>query len=654
MSQRQQDNEAMLLQAVKMQGWGETKLKTDQRVLARITDGIYREPASALRELIFNAYDADATNVWIQTDAPRFHEITVADDGNGMSLEVLAYLVEHIGGSAKRTKIGSDLGIAQAVDPKLSKGGRRMIGKIGIGLFAVAQLTKHFRIVTKPRGEKFRYVVDIRLKTHSEDELAAISADRNTEFDTGDVRITREPATDEERHGTTVFLLGLKESARNLLQSRDRWVRDAAPDSLFDDDALVRQPPAFHIGSVSESSPNTIRDDEHLPWEIDDPPKKKFQKFFQAVIDETHNTGPLPDLETTCDYYFQMIWKLALAAPLEYVDCHPFLLTRKDDVRVFVLSNREKEPAKEVTLDEKQTVAQACGLSKPKDAEFAVNIDGVQLLRPIRFRNLPSRTTARLKKSLLFVAKCKLNLDKIPAEDVGGRKLSFEGYLFWTPTVVPKDNNGVILRMGDASGALFDDTFLKYEVTERTRLGQLTGELYFTEGLDAALNIDRESFNFSHPHYQFVTKWLHRALKQFANRHKAIGKELNQQATAQNAETAQRKLSDIVTGALEQIPRVRDENPAEVSFAEDADDMKEQRKEGKLTFSRSVLDDTPAAKANGRNQNSRASFFEGQMKAVAQILDAYGLLEKLNYKEQDALLRAIAKVFATEVNDDGR
>ncbi|MFN7734129.1 MAG: ATP-binding protein, partial [Pirellula sp.] len=141
MSKKRGEKEESLEQIVLKQGWGETKLKTDQRVLARITDGIYREPASALRELIFNAYDADATNVWIQTDAPRFHQITVADDGNGMSLEVLVYVVQHIGGSAKRTKIGSELGIAQATDPKLSSGGRRMIGKIGIGLFAVAQLT---------------------------------------------------------------------------------------------------------------------------------------------------------------------------------------------------------------------------------------------------------------------------------------------------------------------------------------------------------------------------------------------------------------------------------------------------------------------------------------------------------------------------------
>ena len=81
MSKREDDTVDKLKKSVQEHGWGETKLTTDQRVLARITDGIYREPAAALRELIFNAFDADAANVWIQTDAPRFGEISVTDDG---------------------------------------------------------------------------------------------------------------------------------------------------------------------------------------------------------------------------------------------------------------------------------------------------------------------------------------------------------------------------------------------------------------------------------------------------------------------------------------------------------------------------------------------------------------------------------------------
>ena len=39
----------------------QTTLQTNEQVIARVTDGIYRQPASALRELISNAYDADAT-----------------------------------------------------------------------------------------------------------------------------------------------------------------------------------------------------------------------------------------------------------------------------------------------------------------------------------------------------------------------------------------------------------------------------------------------------------------------------------------------------------------------------------------------------------------------------------------------------------------
>src|SRR5690242_7361397 len=93
-----------------------TPLKTDGRVLARVTDGIYRLPGAALRELISNAYDADATRVVISTDRPRFSRITIEDDGNGMTPEALAHMLHHIGGSAKRVSDGQDLQITGA-DP---------------------------------------------------------------------------------------------------------------------------------------------------------------------------------------------------------------------------------------------------------------------------------------------------------------------------------------------------------------------------------------------------------------------------------------------------------------------------------------------------------------------------------------------------------
>ena len=141
----------------------ETMLATDERVLARITDGIYRQPSSALRELISNAYDADATEVVILTDAPRFAQISIRDNGLGLTPEVLEHLVKHIGGSVKRSEEGPGLGVTAKADSNKSPGGRQLIGKLGIGLFSVAQFTRHFLIITKTKGDSYRTIADITL-----------------------------------------------------------------------------------------------------------------------------------------------------------------------------------------------------------------------------------------------------------------------------------------------------------------------------------------------------------------------------------------------------------------------------------------------------------------------------------------------------------
>ncbi|MHB9103165.1 MAG: ATP-binding protein [Sulfuricella sp.] len=155
-----------------------TTLKTDERVIARVTDGIYRQPGSALRELISNAYDADATRVVVNTDAPRFERIVIEDNGHGMSPEVLAHLLFHIGGSAKRSDGGRALGITAPDDPLRSPGGRRLIGKIGIGLFSVSQLTHSFQIITKVKDDPYRTIATVVLKQYLDALLSKIDSER--------------------------------------------------------------------------------------------------------------------------------------------------------------------------------------------------------------------------------------------------------------------------------------------------------------------------------------------------------------------------------------------------------------------------------------------------------------------------------------------
>ena len=184
------------------------RLRTDERVLARVTDGIYRQPGSAIRELVSNAYDADATRVVIKTDRPRFETLTIEDDGNGMTPDALAYLLHHIGGSAKRSPGGSALGITNRDDPMRSPNGRRLIGKIGIGLFSVSQLTNRFHLVSKTQGDLSLTVASVVLRQYSDD--GPPETDDEGKYEAGLVKIWREPASDPEAHGTTITLTDIR------------------------------------------------------------------------------------------------------------------------------------------------------------------------------------------------------------------------------------------------------------------------------------------------------------------------------------------------------------------------------------------------------------------------------------------------------------
>ncbi len=114
-----------------------------------------------------------------------------------MSPQVVAHLLLHIGGSAKRSEQGQELGVTAASDPTKSPNGRKLIGKIGIGLFSVSQLTHSFQIITKVKGDSFRTVATVALKQFS-DEVIEAQPDGDEEFESGKVNIWREPAADTE------------------------------------------------------------------------------------------------------------------------------------------------------------------------------------------------------------------------------------------------------------------------------------------------------------------------------------------------------------------------------------------------------------------------------------------------------------------------
>lgn len=498
----------------------QAQLAANQRIIARVTDGIYREPWAAFRELVANAYDADATHVVVETGAPEFNQITVRDDGIGMSADTLAYIVQNIGASSKRRAKGAELNTVQAEDSERSPAGRPLIGKIGIGLFAVAQLTQHFQIITKSRNERVRISATVQLRTHNE----AVAPDADDNYVAGTVDIQAETVSDDERHthGTSVVLYSLRPEIRRTLQSMRRW--EAV---LFGDPGTetYQPPPTYHIGRPF--IPNA-EDDPHvapkLPWEPSDPPERKFVALLNAAEDTTGRATKAADLDHF-DEYLKLIWKLSLSLPLRYPDGHPFDHRDQDGLLLFTARDDARQ-AIPIELQGDESIGDNLGLRDPGDLDasaFAVTLDGIALGRPLR-RPAKLAKISRIPAPVLLASK-QANPFTPEDQDRAGGPLSFEGYLYWNSQIRPKETTGVLIRIREASGTLFDRTFLNYQVSEQTRLRQISAEIFVEEGLDGAINIDRESFNYSHPHFLFVQRWLHRSLRLLVNRLKGIAKE---------------------------------------------------------------------------------------------------------------------------------
>lgn len=624
-----------------------TSLRTDQKVIARITDGIYRQPGSALRELLANAFDADATSVVIDTDMPRFSRMLIRDNGRGMSLETLAHIVHHIGGSAKRTDKGKTLNLVSQSDASVSPGGRQLIGKIGIGLFSVAQLTRHFQIVSKVQGENYRSVADIVLNQYS--EVGSDTAVKQESSDSGTVRIWSEKAEDLQAHGTEIVLLDLKPQTKRLLRSHDVWALIREQERQLEDGEDVgteQESPDFHIGEVDLRSGDTITRSANVPWNSNDQPDEKFRKLITAVSDLSASVAN-PEIDKCLDNYLQMVWTLALSVPLSYVEKHPFDTDNSDDVGVFELSSHAKGQTTKIELKTNSSVRQAlklttCGVGN--DLPFEVFVDGLKLFRPINLYHPPATKNA-IKRPQLFVGKWTPDLSKIP-EDQRGGKFSFEAYLCWAPKIVPKEHQGVLIRINDATGTLFDETFLKYKVSEQNRLKQVTAEVFVNIGLDAALNIDRESFNFSHPHYLLLQQWLHGALRQLANTLKKIAKELNVEGH-KTATTV--RVSAIASAAKDEWVRIRgteNEELPTVEIVEGNTGAKNQKSSaGEIKLQREVIyaDVRPSARRTAKAAEEDAALDE-KVKAIYQILAAYQVFDGMKLRSQQELMRAIVRV----------
>lgn len=105
----------------------------DKSHLITIGEKMYAESIELIRELVNNAYDADAENVRITINSEK---IIIDDDGLGMDMKGLEQYF-NIGSNEKKIKSTS------------SKFKRRRIGEFGIGKFATLSAAECFEVITK-------------------------------------------------------------------------------------------------------------------------------------------------------------------------------------------------------------------------------------------------------------------------------------------------------------------------------------------------------------------------------------------------------------------------------------------------------------------------------------------------------------------------
>jgi len=379
-------------------------------IIADISSGIYRTPANALKELISNSFDVDATEVYINTGYSNFDIFTISDNGRGMSVEDFTYYMKHIGGSTKR------------VEKDVTDLGRPIIGKLGIGILAVSQICKEFTVISSNGdGKKFEATIDLS-------EFEEIEA--------------RKKQLGERKGGTVT-------------------IGEFQP-FLYDEERGKRYT-VITLNKINDGYRVTLQREFNLPRlkkRVANP--KGFLDFVKEIATAKRGLAQFTE-------YDRLIWELALVSPAKYLEEGPII--------------------GETCIPEIKR--------KLDNYNFRVIIDGLELRKPILF---PLDEKVRKKGSdFSFVP---VSYDKTVKDSLGGSRLKFNGYIYFQRrAIVPPELRGVLIRIRNVAIGYYDKSLLHYPLPAGPLANQVSGELYVEEGLENALNIDRNSFRETDLHF---------------------------------------------------------------------------------------------------------------------------------------------------------
>ncbi|MCJ7509204.1 MAG: ATP-binding protein [candidate division Zixibacteria bacterium] len=428
--------------------------------LAQLSRGLYRSTATAFKELVNNAYDADALAVRIDTNYPEFNFISCTDNGRGMPLEeFLRYFREKGVGSCIKRKDNKD---------KTDKYNRPIIGRLGIGMLAIGQLCHSFKIEShyqdeKGNGRAYRAELVLSDVTFPFDDKEQVLRNQDLKQQEIDVGKWKYETIDyiEKKAGFSIYSSDVRHTYKREMK-----------------------------GGVQRDKKN--RRLEKMSFSQTD-----LHSRFYSKCKSVRACGP----------YLETIWELAILCPLPYfgeTDNYPI------DLASFPLEESKSDECKQVQefIKDRQ--------SKLVDYNFRVVFDGIELKRHIQFP-----TEQNTEPKLYFVS---FN------DKVFGSNLKFSGYLFGqiSRAIRPLELNGVQIRLRQVGIGGYDSTFLKfYKEIETIRNRWVSGEIFVDEGLESALNIDRDSFNEHDEHYKRLQSHLHEKVDSVFNELSRISRKLS-------------------------------------------------------------------------------------------------------------------------------
>lgn len=425
-------------------------------ILSHISQGMYRSTAAALKELISNSYDADAQKVIINTNYPYFSHIMCKDSGEGMSPEAFINHFRNKGvGTSLRRRGGN-------YRTKIFN--RPIIGRLGIGIFAIGQIAKSFTIES-------HYELD---GVKSAYKAFVVLSDFN--IPTVDEQIAKDKPPKDE------FVAGKYELDEIEYDPGKKGFR------IYTNDVRLT-----FINEMRKGLPDTNLND--IPIKTEDLHDKYFNKNNRTIKEN----GP----------YLETIWELSILAPLPYWGDLP-------QIPVDISKFREKEKGD-------SEFKKALNLIREKQQEyneqkFEVRFDGINLKR---FVELPStlESDEEIIPKLYYI-----EFD----EEIYNNRLKFKGYILGQASkhITPYELNGIQIRLRNVGIGCYDRTFLNYsEHVETMRNKWISGEIFVDEGLESALNLDRDSFNEHDEHYKVLQEKLHEKLHNILKELDSIGSE---------------------------------------------------------------------------------------------------------------------------------